>query len=118
MKPNILLKLATVVSSVLLASGGIAYYAGAFNGLIGPSARPAESRTISSSKSKVLTVVSSPNEPDDQPPAPSQQSPPKTTERRRIIFSSPKSFEPSEFITGLTPANPSPSSPEPSKPSP
>jgi hypothetical protein len=40
---NSLLKLATVVSSVLLLSGFVCYRAGAFHWLIGASARPADS---------------------------------------------------------------------------
>jgi hypothetical protein len=90
-QPSLLTKVAAVVSSVLLASGGIAYYAGAFNPLIGPSVQPAEVRTISSSKSKDLGESVSPDKSDAQDPDENQQTPTKTTERERTLLSGSKS---------------------------
>ncbi len=93
-QPDLLTKIAAVASSVLLAGGGVAYYAGAFNGLIGPSVQPAESRTISSSKSKVLGVSPAPSSSDGQDSAETQQAPPKTRERDRTIMTGSKSEMP------------------------
>jgi hypothetical protein len=44
-QPNPLLKLAAVISSVLLAGGFVAYRAGAFNSLMEPSPQPADSES-------------------------------------------------------------------------
>jgi hypothetical protein len=66
-EPNLLIKTAAVVSSLLLVGGFVSYRAGAFNGLVGRSAQPTE-------------------------PAVFQQTPPATTEAAPTMMSSSKSI--------------------------
>ncbi len=54
-RPDFLLKLAALVSSLLLLGGYVAYQAGAFNWLSGTSAQKAA--IMGSSKSKTLLIV-------------------------------------------------------------
>jgi hypothetical protein len=105
-QPNSLLKLATVVSSVLLAGGFVAYRVGAFNSLMGTSASPADSESSPTSTvgdestgehpaptilpgSKSF-VISSPTLVQDDTPADAK--PPATTKPVRIIMSGSKSI--------------------------
>ena len=88
-KPNSLLKLAAVVSSVLLAGGFVSYRAGAFDHFLESSAPPADSESsptraggneatestiMHGSKSPVYRYVVKPNTQSAQPPSPSQPS--------------------------------------------
>jgi len=124
-QPNLLAKVAVVASSVLLASGGVGLYAGAFDGLLGLNVRTADSGTMSSSKLKVLGVTAAPENSDAQGHEQVQQSPPKTSERHRVLMSDSKhqsgnildTFNPDAF-KGSTSAKEQGASSESSRPSP
>ncbi len=111
--PNSLLKVATVVSSVLLVGGFVSYRAGAFDWLTGTGARPANSESspaldpslLSGSKSDLIF----------REPANSQQ-PPPAAQPAPAIMSGSKSLAPAIF----PPAQPDPpnaQAPSPSQPS-
>jgi hypothetical protein len=55
--PGAFLKLAAVASSLLLVGGFVSYRAGAFDRLLGTSARPADPELLPSSKVKQILVV-------------------------------------------------------------
>jgi len=81
-QPNTLLKLAVVASSVLLVAGFVSYRAGAFNWLMRPSLRSADSESgFDSSKSGKVFRQSSP----------AQQPSPGTTPPESTIMSGSKS---------------------------
>jgi hypothetical protein len=127
--PNLLLKLAAVASSVLLASGAVAYRAGAFNGIMATSPQPADSGSnaalegpaspqptpagttaqdltiMYSSKSGAVIPPTGVSGLESPAPAPSQPTPPNTTPPAPIIMSGSKSFAPAITVPGLTPAN-------------
>lgn len=85
--PKALLKVAALVSSVLLAGGCISYHAGAFNRLLAPGSRAEKT-------------------------AASEQPPPDSAQPAPAIMSGSKSFMPSglKSIEGLTPEGTSPTS--------
>src|SRR5436309_1647416 len=88
-QPHFLLRMAAVVTSVLLAGGFVAYRAGAIPWLSGKRERPAtsESKPIPAEKMFSSTksgVISPPGLVDDSPPPAPTQSPP-------IIMSGSKS---------------------------
>jgi hypothetical protein len=107
-QPHALLKLAAVVSSVLLVGGFVSYRAGAFTGLMETGEQPAEPASspdpeknlMGGSKSKTISF---------EPPA-AQQPPPGTGPRSPTIMSGSKSIAP--VIVPL-PANSQPASPVP-----
>ena len=108
MKPNLLLKLAALASSVLLVAALVCYLSGC------ASLRPTSAR-LSTKRSD------SPNkhsEGQNVPPesGASQQNPSQTTEPARVIMSGSKSFNPAGFVQGLTPADPPSPANEPAKP--
>jgi hypothetical protein len=135
-QPNVLLKLAAVVSSLLLVGGFVSYRAGAFNWLLGTSARPEEAASeqpppdtaqpaqtiMYSSKWGVFVAPSPPSTPSEQAPAPSQQPAAGTTQPAPAIMSGSKSFldagyrltlELSELLDAPPPAPSQPPLPSP-----
>ena len=86
-KPRYLLKAATVISSVLLVAGFIAYRAGAFDWLVGNDDTEPE-RFMSSSKVKTLFFGLS-EKTKDQPAATPQLDPTFMSSSKSIIFVSP-----------------------------
>ncbi len=112
-QPRTLLSLATIASSVLLATAFVSCQSGVFNGFVDKGARP-ENSGSSSTFEQIGADGAGSGEVSPQPGI-SQQPSAKSTEK--VIMNSSKSFEPSRFITGLTPANPSSAGPELPKPS-
>jgi hypothetical protein len=83
-QPNLFIKIGTISSSLLLICGCICYQAGAFDWLLGTSARSLDSGT--------------------PPTTPSEEAHPGTDAALRMYMSGSKSFRPSRLVTGLTPA--------------
>jgi hypothetical protein len=85
-KPNLLLQLTAVVSSLLLAGGLVAYRAGAFTWVVCSNTEPQAPAIIGGSKSKVLLDPIPSDAPGAKPPTATQATP-------DLMYSS-KSFGP------------------------
>jgi hypothetical protein len=99
---NTLLKVTAVVSSVLLAGVFVSYRAGAFDGLLETSERPTDSGHSQTFQPKLS--YSSGAEKIDRDAALFQQPPPAATRRPPTIMPGPKSFVPTDHLSGLTQA--------------
>jgi hypothetical protein len=118
-KPHLFLKVAAVVSALLLSGGFIGYRGGAFNRIV----KPAPEKMLSSSKLKVLSFESVPDAPpaetiptpsSEQPAAVPNQQPPEASPRPTLMQGSKRGviFEPT-----LPPLNePQPAPSQPAKP--
>ncbi len=109
-RPNLLIKVATITSSVLLVAGFVSYRAGAFNWLTGNEAAPAAPGFLGGSKSKVLI------EPTSQTPAqgqtPASPSPAFMSSSKSIILvDPPPEPTPATPVSATCPSAPTPQVP-------
>jgi hypothetical protein len=139
-KPSVLLKLAALASSVLVAGSFISYQAGAFNRLLAPRAATSESASdtpvtiMSGTKSRIfssatsnapdtfstsgayqLSLTISPDDPSSPPPDP-PPTPPNGTSAEMTIMYGTKSPQFRGLIEGLTPAAQPDAAAKPNKP--
>src|SRR5262245_60065362 len=108
--PKILLKPATVASSLLLVAAFVAYHAGAFDRLTGAGPQPVDTRsdpplTVAGQQGDNLTSSDISQSERTVEPAPSQE-PPSATQQAPTLMSGTKSFSPRGYLQGLQPATP------------
>ena len=122
-QPYLALKVAAVLSAVLLSGGFIGYRGGAFNWLV----KPAPEKMLGSSKLKVLSFEAAPDVPpaetvstpsSEEPAAAPNQQPPEATPRPTLIPGSKSILiaQPNYILPSLNEPLPAPS--QPAKPAP
>jgi hypothetical protein len=96
-KPGMILKVLTVVSSVLLVAGFIGYRAGAFDWILGNETAGETERFMSSSKVKTLFFGLGDGKPSDVPSATYPQSDLSfMSSSKSIILASPEKTKPAK----------------------
>ena len=115
-QPPILLKVAVLVSSLLLVGGFVSYRAGALDWLTKPSGMQPTDKFIGGSKSKVLMVPTAPNNPDAPSPAAEQPLPTYMSGSKSLIapgiLTGPTSTPPSIPTMIEVPKDPPPVTPQ------
>jgi len=114
-KTNLLVKVCTVLSSVLLAGTFVSYSAGCFSWVIG-----GKTPTGNDGDGMLKQDKSDSSKPEYGPATPVtvQQPSPASAQSEPVLMPGSKSFNPTRFISGLTPAGVSPSKDDKNEPAP